>query len=596
MILNIFGVGKSGTTAIYSSLQSIMLDQLEEKIGFFYEPFLRDSDYIGGPYEESIKKFRYIDSLSAEGIFNHTSIPLLYSSAIAENSPFLDKIYGASNHSNGHSLVKYIRANGRYRLISNAVPDAKSIFIIRNPVDVANSIKGRFSFYGGEFHKDDEARFIEEVNQHFDKSYTKSSFRNHLHTQLFYWYYMNRFALESFQGVDSPPLVICYEYFFSSLATQLPKLLSHTNLDYKSKYLELFSAPSGPVSSVKALTKNEADICRDYQDRYLQLLTEHQISTDNYSADPLARYTITDEQDSVKSQLYGLHGRAIERKLKPKNVLSKKPLFLHIINPVIVGSDSDLHAAQPITFKTMESAKSYAELAGIKIAQVAAFYPEDASLIPDSFERCPPLTRSCLDFGSFTSRKKLPLLGDILSAAYDHSDAEYIIYTNVDIALMPHFYVTAKKLLEEGHDVISIFRRTLDSSYTGIDNIPLMYSELGEDHPGSDCFIIKRELVDKLDLQNVVIGSQFVAFALRANLHSFATKIEYVRRSNMTFHIGDDRTWSTLNEHSEYNANEVDQMFESLFERKDITKEDELIKFHKEFQHRKRKSREGISQ
>jgi hypothetical protein len=406
---------------------------------------------------------------------------------------------------------------------------------------------------------------------------------------------MNRFALESFQTFDSPPLAICYEHFFGNLATQLPKLLSHTNLIYKSKYLELFAAPSGPVSPVKTLTKNEAGICRDYQDRYLQLLTEHQISTDNYSTDPLARYTITDEQDSVKSQLYGLHGRAIERKLKPKNVISKRPLFLHIINPVIVGSDSDLHTAQPITFRTMESAKSYAELSGINVAQVAAFYPEDVSLIPDSFEKCPPLTRSCLDFGSFTSRKKLPLLGDILSAAYDHSDSEYIIYTNVDIALMPHFYLTAKKLLEEGHDAINIFRRTLDSSHTGINNIPLMYSDLGEDHPGTDCFIIKRELISQFDLQNIVIGSQFVAFALRANIHAFATKITEIKRSHMTFHIGDDRDWASRNEHSEYNANGVDRMFESLLKRDDITKADALKSFHKEFQVRKADWRARIS-
>ncbi len=266
---------------------------------------------------------------------------------------------------------------------------------------------------------------------------------------------------------------------------------------------------------------------------------------------------------------------------------SVPPLFLHITNPVVVTSSSDLYKAQPITFETMEKAKSFADLENISVKQIAAYYPEDEVLVPKSFGKCPPLEHSCLDFHTFKKKRKLPLLQDILSAAYKYEEAEYVVYTNVDIALMPHFYVSAKKIMEEGYDVVNIFRRTLNNTYESLEEIPYMYADLGEDHPGTDCFIIKRSLLEKIELQKIVIGSQFVALALRTNLHAFANKIAEFPRMHMTFHLGDDREWLNHDEYSAYNAAEVDKMFEQMLKREDITNPDILKKFYKKFQNRK---------
>ncbi len=79
MIINILGVGRSGTSAIYSIIQQIMEDQLKGTINSIYEPFLREQSLCGGDVNDlSIRSnFKYIDSLSLEGMYNHSILPML---------------------------------------------------------------------------------------------------------------------------------------------------------------------------------------------------------------------------------------------------------------------------------------------------------------------------------------------------------------------------------------------------------------------------------------------------------------------------------------------------------------------------------------
>jgi len=261
-----------------------------------------------------------------------------------------------------------------------------------------------------------------------------------------------------------------------------------------------------------------------------------------------------------------------------------KSQFAHIINPVVVHKDSDLFRAQPVTFETMKNAKSYALLHNVYVDHLATCYKSDEIMVPDGFANAGNLQRSILDFGTFSKPKKLPLLADILGALYHSSNAEYLIYTNVDIALMPHFYVTLEKIMQEGYDAVNIFRRTLDDSYQGVDDIPYMYADFGFDHPGTDCFVFKRALFEKFDLQNIAIGCRFVAFALRINLFVFADKIKEFDKIHMTFHIGDDRSWDDLDDMSIYNEKELDNIFDNLEQREDANKEvlkDLRAKFNK---------------
>src|SRR5512137_2426610 len=103
-----------------------------------------------------------------------------------------------------------------------------------------------------------------------------------------------------------------------------------------------------------------------------------------------------------------------------------KLTFAHIVNPVVCSEDRELFWQQPITYRTMELAKSFAETHyGISIEHHACVYPEDKDAIPKTFKRTKDLDRSIQDIKQFPMRRKLPLFKDILDRLYDSTEAEY---------------------------------------------------------------------------------------------------------------------------------------------------------------------------
>ena len=106
--------------------------------------------------------------------------------------------------------------------------------------------------------------------------------------------------------------------------------------------------------------------------------------------------------------------------------------FGHIINPVVVNKSSDLFAAQPVTLETLKAAREFAE-GRVNVELYSAQYPEDLVLVPEGFKLTPNLDRSILDIAEFSIKRKLPLITDILNRLYDASEADYLIYTNVDM-------------------------------------------------------------------------------------------------------------------------------------------------------------------
>lgn len=234
----------------------------------------------------------------------------------------------------------------------------------------------------------------------------------------------------------------------------------------------------------------------------------------------------------------------------------------HIINPVIVPTTSDLHIAQPITFASMFAAKEFASTA-VAVELYTAQFPEDRAIIPDGFTITHDLNRSVLDIGSFHIQRKLPLMGDILNRLYNSTDAEYFIYTNVDIALMPSFYTSVNALIDVGFDSFVINRRTLQPHYTGIHELPLMYAEIGQSHPGYDCFIFKRSATPKFALDDICIGAPKIGMALIANMACNATKFkEFSDGVHLTFHIGNDRTWTNpdLQDYTNHNTRATERI------------------------------------
>ena len=110
----------------------------------------------------------------------------------------------------------------------------------------------------------------------------------------------------------------------------------------------------------------------------------------------------------------------------------------HLINPFAPPPGSEWEYVQPITMASMEAARD----AAMEVAQVdllTAQYAGDHEVIPKGFRKTPDLERSVLDVHP-TEAPPYPLIGDLMQRLYDHSEAEYLVYTNIDIAVQPHFY------------------------------------------------------------------------------------------------------------------------------------------------------------
>lgn len=214
----------------------------------------------------------------------------------------------------------------------------------------------------------------------------------------------------------------------------------------------------------------------------------------------------------------------------------------HIVNPVTSALHSDLHVAQPITFESMRRARAFSA-DDPSVITLACSYPEDAESVPADFVNTPVLERSVADLHRFTSLRKLPLFSDILDRLYDATDAEYLIYSNVDIALMPTFYQSVAAMIAEGLDAFVINRRTISARFRDPADLALMYAEAGKSHPGFDCFVFRRDMVPHLDLGEVCTGAPWVGRVMVWNLCVLAERFMEFKNCHLTFHLGNDKTW-----------------------------------------------------
>ena len=214
----------------------------------------------------------------------------------------------------------------------------------------------------------------------------------------------------------------------------------------------------------------------------------------------------------------------------------------HIINSVVVPKNSDLFVAQPITFETMRIARDFAA-PSVKVSLFSAQYPEDRPLVPNYLTMTQDLDRSILDVAKKAGRRKLPLIKDILDRLYEASNADYFVYTNVDIGLKQEFYLAIADCIEEGYDAFSITRRTISGRFQTIEEIPQLYLEIGEPHAGFDCFVFRRSLYPQFDLGNVCLGVPPLGRILICNCIRYANQFKIFRDKHLTFHLGNDGVW-----------------------------------------------------
>ena len=231
----------------------------------------------------------------------------------------------------------------------------------------------------------------------------------------------------------------------------------------------------------------------------------------------------------------------------------------HVLNPFKCDKNnpSYLYYAQPITFKSMRNAQLEAKKENIDIELYAANFPEDDEIIPDYFIKLPHLKKSTKKlFSNISGNKKLPIIQEILDLTFKHSKADYIIFTNSDIGVQKNFYTTINNLIKENnYTSLVINRRDIkkkenDTILTDKDeHMDIIYNMVkkGEKHPGKDCFIMKRDLVKKINLNNMFIGYPPWGYTLHKKLRQISKKDKIFLDLKLTFHLGSDRSWQRSN-------------------------------------------------
>ena len=169
--------------------------------------------------------------------------------------------------------------------------------------------------------------------------------------------------------------------------------------------------------------------------------------------------------------------------------------------------------------------------------------PEDHGVVPQDFEATDDLKRSTLDLTPSITDRKLPFVKDIWDRLLAASTAEYLVYTNVDIALMPGFYDRVAELIRDGFDAFAFTRRNIPGRFTVVDEIPEMYVQPGTPQRGPDCFVVRRGLYELFELDDVFVGEPGIGRAILANLIGCATRPGFFTDGASTFHIGNEGAW-----------------------------------------------------
>lgn len=219
----------------------------------------------------------------------------------------------------------------------------------------------------------------------------------------------------------------------------------------------------------------------------------------------------------------------------------------HIVNPFGARSGS-LPRDQRIALAAMKRARDVAAPL-VDVELLSTQYEEDAAAIPPFVRKTANLEASVRDVKGLERGRKLPLIGEILDNAYATSDADYLIYTNVDICPFPWFYADVARLLGGGYDGLAINR--LDAPLS-LDDLPgdedraldTLFVAATLEHIGIDCVVFRRELFPRMEFRGVCTGVPPVGQALLDNVEAHSRRFVWGKHGRFTCHIGrDNGTW-----------------------------------------------------
>jgi len=231
---------------------------------------------------------------------------------------------------------------------------------------------------------------------------------------------------------------------------------------------------------------------------------------------------------------------------------------------------------QSVAIASMRRAREQSKKASVTLA--ASVFPEDGDAVPADFIRLDDLSRSTMsDYPNLPLKKKLPFINDIfdnLRSSSGFNSYDYIIYTNADIIVTEKFYDIVTAAIDSGYDAFTINRQTVAKGkasnhlYTALD-LDDIYQLKGKVHPGSDCFVMKRSIFEKIDMGNLFLGYPPTANVLLVQAESLAVRYTMFASNELkaTFHLGDDKSWHEKNDANlEYEVTNYENAYNDLHE------------------------------
>ena len=210
--------------------------------------------------------------------------------------------------------------------------------------------------------------------------------------------------------------------------------------------------------------------------------------------------------------------------------------LVHILNPVSRPRSDTLGYAQEISFLGIREACKLIPR-DLQVLYAATYYKDEQIELPSFFENQFLLKRSVYDMGDFPVYRRLPLIADIMSFART-IQADYYLYTNIDIALQPHFYSFIWPYLSNGYEGLIINRRRIPQLRGSYSELSAYSTRRGRPHPGFDCFLMSASVVDQLVLGEICVGVPFVGVAMAHNIFAYARPWKLFAYEDLSFHIG----------------------------------------------------------
>lgn len=248
--------------------------------------------------------------------------------------------------------------------------------------------------------------------------------------------------------------------------------------------------------------------------------------------------------------------------------------FTHLINPFVCAPDSEHGIASRITYASLETALENARSAALDVTVDAVVVRGDEAAIRPPARLAGHVQRTVQDIRALRPARPFPLIADLLEAGAASAGGSHLIFTNMDIAVQPDFYVQLRTLIDTRFDADTpfiVYRRNIPGYYRRVEELPRMYAEPGETAYGFDCFVFPRAYAAQLDLGRCCIGAAHFDYLMFMALDAASGfRMQRVDDVPLTFHIGNDIAWSGQIDYIEHNLDESMAAIQRMRQRRNI--------------------------